>query len=368
VPRRQRAAFGNVRKLPSGRWQARYTMPGTEKSITAPTTFQTKGDAQTWLATIRTDLVRGAWLPPESDITLRQYATDWLARRELKDRTREDYGKLLDHHILPMLGGLPLGKLTPAVVAEWWAKLPADRPSARAHAYRVLRAMCTTAVDQNLMAANPCRVRGAGQVQRASKTEPATLAELETIITAMPARYRPMVLLAAWCSLRFGELTELRGMDIDTDKAVIKVRRAVVWVAGEPRVTTPKSAAGTRDVHIPPHVLGVVLEHLERQNVGRESLLFPSTNDPERHMRQASLVRVFYPARIKAGRPDLRFHDLRHTGATMAARTGATLPELMQRLGHSTVGASLRYQHAARGRDREIAEALSRLAEGTPTR
>jgi integrase len=359
----KRSAFGNIAKLPSGRYRARYTQPGTERFINAPTTFQTKQDAQAWLATVRADLVRGAWLPPDNTITLREYAKAWLARRTLKDRTREGYGKLLDQRILPMLGDRPLGKITPAVVSEWYARLPADRPSARASAYRVLRAICVTAVDESLMPANPCRIRGAGQVQRASKTEPATLAELETIVTAMPERYRLMVLLAAWCSLRFGELTELRGRDIDTRHGVIKLRRAAVWVGGKPIVTTPKSAAGSRDVHIPPHLLPLVDEHLERQSVGRDSLIFPATHDPERHMRQASLVRVYYPARDKAGRPDLRFHDLRHTGATMAAQTGATLAELMARLGHSTPGAAMRYQHAAKGRDQQIAEALSRLAE-----
>jgi integrase len=74
------------------------------------------------------------------------------------------------------------------------------------------------------------------------------------------------------------------------------------------------------------------------------------------------LYRVFYRARAAAGRPDLRFHDLRHTGAVLAAQTGATLAELIGRLGHSTPGAALRYQHAAQGRDMEIAKALSALA------
>ena len=92
-------------------------------------------------------------------------------------------------------------------------------------------------------------------------------------------------------------------------------------------------------------------------------MLFPAASNPDAHLRHATLGKVFYPAREKAGRPDLRFHDLRHTGATLAAAAGASLAELMARLGHSTVGASLRYQHAAKGRDREIAEALSRLAE-----
>lgn len=71
---------------------------------------------------------------------------------------------------------------------------------------------------------------------------------------------------------------------------------------------------------------------------------------------------MYYPARIAAGRPELRFHDLRHTGAVLAASTGAILAELMARLGHSTPAAAMRYQHAAQDRDLAIAQALSRLA------
>ncbi|MFC7359482.1 tyrosine-type recombinase/integrase [Nocardioides astragali] len=81
-----------------------------------------------------------------------------------------------------------------------------------------------------------------------------------------------------------------------------------------------------------------------------------------RHANRPALYKVFYKAREQAGRPDLRFHDLRHTGAVLAASTGATLAELMARLGHSTAGAALRYQHAAKNRDKVIAEALSNLA------
>ena len=79
-------------------------------------------------------------------------------------------------------------------------------------------------------------------------------------------------------------------------------------------------------------------------------------------MSPSSLYRVFYRARESAGRPDLRWHDLRHTGAVLAAQTGATLAELMGRLGHSTPAAALRYQHVAADRDYEIACKLSMLA------
>jgi integrase len=99
--------------------------------------------------------------------------------------------------------------------------------------------------------------------------------------------------------------------------------------------------------------------------MGRDGLLFPAVNGGQ--LAPSTLYRSFYPARERAGRPDLRFHDLRHTGAVLAASTGATLAELMARLGHSTPGAALRYQHAAQDRDRVIAAALSQLATGNVT-
>jgi integrase len=362
VPRK-RSGFGNVARLPSGRYRARYTQPGTEHWVNAPTTFDTRLDAQAWLATVRADLVRGAWLPPDSDVTLRTYSASWLAHRTLKDRTREHYANLLSRYILPTLGATPLRKLTPAGVREWHARTAVDAPTARAHAYQLLKTICNTAVADELLPANPCRIRGAGQAKRVSQTEPAALDELATIVENMPERYRLMVLLAAWCGLRFGELTELRGSDIDTKTGVIKVRRGVVWVANQAVVTTPKTRAGSRDVTVPPHLLPVVREHLLRHGAGRDGLLFPAASDPAGHMRSSTLLRVWGPAREKAGRPDLRFHDLRHTGAVLAAISGATLADLMARLGHSTPGAAMRYQHAAKGRDAQIAAALSELAD-----
>jgi integrase len=116
-------------------------------------------------------------------------------------------------------------------------------------------------------------------------------------------------------------------------------------------------------VAIPPHLLPAVREHLLQHTApGPDGLLFPSRQDPKEHLRQSSLARVYYPARAKAERPDLRFHDLRHTGAVLAAQTGATLAELMGRLGHSTSQAALRYQHVGMDRDALIAARLSEMA------
>ncbi|MDO5741248.1 MAG: site-specific integrase, partial [Ornithinimicrobium sp.] len=188
-------------------------------------------------------------------------------------------------------------------------------------------------------------------------------AELDVLVQEMPVNLEALVLLCAWCALRVGEVLELRRRDLDLNRGVVKVTRAVSWVRGQTIVGTPKSSAGTREVSVPPHIVPALEQHLEKYvRPGRDALLFPSVRDHQRHLQPTVLHTAWRKARAAAGREDLRIHDLRHTGATMAAMTGATLAELQSRLGHSTVAAALRYQHAAKGRDAEIAAKLSDLA------
>lgn len=371
-----RRSFGRLRRGRSKRWQAAYIGPDNALHY-APTTFVAKIDAEAWLAEERRLISVGAWNPPEHrdaltvTVTLAAYAKPWLADRTLKPRTRDHYQHLLDRLILPALGDKPLKALTPVVVRAWHAELGSKTPTLRAHAYGLLRTILASAVHDGLIPSNPCHIRGAGNSKRVHKIRPLTLAELETLVANMPEKQRLLVLLAAWCGLRFGELTELRRSDIDMRNGRIKIRRAVVHLNGAAIVGTPKSDAGIRDVAIPPHLLPTVKEHIKTHaEFGRDGLLFPAHDGG--HLAPSSLygrapTRTrngwgFYNARIAAKRPDLRFHDLRHTGAVLAAQTGATLAELMARLGHSTQGAALRYQHAAQDRDMEIARKLSDMA------
>ncbi len=367
--------FGNVRQRASGRFQARYTGPDG-RTYSARTedgtalTFDSKQYADAWLSRVSASIQAGKWVSPDAPrkaapVTLAAYAKTWLEGRDLSPSTRLLYRNTLAH-ILPALGGLAVTAITPAAVREWHAKLRTGTgPTMQAHAYSLLRTIMNTALADDMIPANPCRVRGAGSVKRAGMTEPATLPELEAITKAMPGRYQLMVLLAAWCALRFGELAELRRSDIDVRNAVIRVRRGVIRGDDGRVVKDPKSEAGKRVVNIPPHLMPAVRAHLAGHvAAGRDALVFPAAAGG--HMAPSALYAVYHPARDAAGRPDLRFHDLRHTGATLAAATGATLAELMARLGHSTVSAAMRYQHAAADRDKVIAAALSDLATVTP--
>ena len=361
--------FGQIVRLPSKRYRARYVGPDGIRH-NGPHTFETREDAEAWLAGERRKISRDEWTQPRKLrdapklATFGEYAERWLQHRELKPRTRAHYRSLLDKAILPTFGGRPLKAIASESVRDWYAALDKTRPTLRSHAYGLLRTILATAVTDEKIPLNPAHIRGAGTTARVKKVEPATLAELTTIAAEMPGRYRLMVMFASWCALRFGELIELRRKDIDLRNGVVHVRRGAMRAGGEVVIGTPKSEAGIRDVAIPPHLMPMVRDHLGRNITGgKEGLLFPAA-DGVSTMAPATLYRVFYRAREVAGRPDLRWHDLRHTGAVLAAQTGASLAELMGRLGHSTPQAAMRYQHAAKGRDAAIAVALSALAEG----
>jgi integrase len=361
---RSKRGFAQVTQQRSGRYAVRYTAPSGIRA-SAGRTFASKADAEAWAADKRRQIDRGAKAAREK-ITFSAYATTWLENRHvkgrpIKPRTRAHYQALLDDHLVPTFGNRQLHAITPADVRGWHAATLADKPTMRSHAYSLLRTIFASAANDDLIDANPCRIVGAGRTDRVVKIKPATVEELSTLTAAMPERLQLMVLLASWCALRFGETIELRRGDIDLSGETIRIRRAAVRVGGQFRIGTPKSEASIRDVAIPPHLIPVIEDHLAK-HVGteRDSLLFP--NDSGEHLQPSTLMRHWYKARAAAGRDDLRWHDLRHSGAVLAAATGASLAELMARLGHSTPQAAMRYQHAAAGRDREIAALLSKLA------
>lgn len=368
--KKDKRAFGNIRTLPSGRYQVRYTGPDGSY-ITAPKTFAARIDAEAWLTDRRREIDAKLWnanaAAPVERITFGAYAAGWLAGRQvagrpIKARTREHYNAILDDHLLDAFGTRQVAAITPKDVRAWYAKTLTDKPTMRSHAYSLLRTIMASAVNDELIDANPCRIVGAGRAKRVHKIRPASIEELATVTEAMPERLRLMVTLASWCALRFGEAIELRRSDIDLSDEVIRVRRAAVRTKGAYSVTTPKSDAGVRDVAIPPHIIPLIETHLTKFAGGtRDSLLFAA--DHGGHLQPSTLYRHWYKARKAAGRDDLRWHDLRHSGAVLAAATGATLAELMARLGHSTPQAALRYQHAAQGRDKQIAALLSKIAE-----
>lgn len=389
---RPKRTFGSVRKLGPDRYQARYTAPDGKRYPARddsghPIIFGTKTDADAWLSIRHSEILRKQWVPPGADpeqgssaapLTLRAYVGEpfdtggsrWLARRELRVRVFEQYSFLLVNHIYPVFGDIPLTEITSADVEAWYAKLgkpSGPGPTARKHAYGLLRTILNSAARSvpPLIPANPCTIDKAGQAKRVKRIILASVDELESLVKAMPGKYQLMVLLAAWCAPRFGELCELRRNNVDLTSGLLRIRWGVVRTSRRGRVVEPpKTEAGDRDVHIPPHLLPAIQAHLDQYvKPGKDALLFPGQTATG-HLSEKTFREHWERARTAAGRPDLTPHILRHVGATMAAQAGASIKELMARLGHTTPHAAMIYQHAAAERDQLIAQRLSEMASG----
>ncbi|MCF4122051.1 site-specific integrase [Antribacter sp. KLBMP9083] len=292
----ERRSWGKLRKLPSGRWQAKFPDPsgaldasGRTRYLVAPQTFSAKIDAEGWLGEQRRKIELGVWSaePPKPNaapITFGEYAESWLAGRELATRTRKHYRGILDSHLLPEFGSRGLVDVTAAEVGAWEIRLRADlaaaarekhvaqvaravaaaeRRAARekrelsegerkvivdaigkpktgrtraAHVYALAATIFNTAVQHDLIPASPCRVKGGTSAKRAKEPPALEPAELTALADAMPARLRAFVLLAGWGTLRLGELRDLRNADLTLDpengKGVVRVHHQVQHIGG----------------------------------------------------------------------------------------------------------------------------------------
>jgi integrase len=304
------------------------------------------------------------------------------------------YSGLLRTCIAPTLGQVRLAQLTPDQVRRWHYELGerlsadaaarraslqargrdvspvsvSDGRSRQAQAYRVLRAAMATAVDDELIDAQPCRVRGAGTPKRVLGRVPdiaerlLTSAQVAAVADAMPPRYRVLVLAAAWSGLRQGELLALTRADLELDAEPprLHVRRGMRRSdEGGMVVDLPKTRASLRTVSLPAPLAAAFASHLDEfVGDGPNAWVFTtaSGSNPARSNLNASFRRALEAAQV----PPVRFHDLRHVAQVLAAEAGATLPELMARLGHASPAAAMIYLHARAERDCVIADSLSR--------
>ena len=275
--------MASIRKKPSGNYEARYRDP-TGRMLGK--TFRTKREAQDFLDRTGTAIGDGSWRDPAlAKVRLSEYTTWWLENRpELRPRTRELYSGLLRLHIEPHLGDCRFGSLTTAEVRAWHAALlrkGKPGPVTVAKAYRLLRCILNDAVEDGLLARNPCTIRGAG-VERSPERPVASIAEVYHLADAMEDRYRLMVLLATFGGLRLGELLALRRDRVDVlHRRVIVTEQLQERSDGTRHYGPPKTAAGVRTVALPPHLVAEVEDHLFRWvGPAPSDLLFTGPNSP----------------------------------------------------------------------------------------
>ncbi len=361
-------------KRSGGRWRARIRNLETGK-LEYLGTFATKTEAQTALRGAGTDARRGTHaFRSAGRIPLADYAAEWLDQRvNLAPRTRELYRSLLDRYILRTaaldtdrgLGDTAIGDLRSATVRRWYANLPNN--TQRPKAYRLLRTILGTAVEDDLITRNPCNLKGAGQ-ERTAERPTASIPQVIALADGMPPTLRAAVLLAGFGSLRLGEIAGLQRADVEVGAGKVHVRRQVQRLADGTYVTSEPKSSSARTVALPSQVMDGVAQHLDEHVAPEDDApLFRTGAGGLLHRRYIAGHWQAACAAVRAVDPtlpaNLHFHDLRGSGATLASAQGASLREVMARLGHSTVQAAMIYQHATEDRDQAIANLLGRAID-----
>jgi len=356
--------MASVAKRPDGRWRARYRDPaGKEHSKH----FSRKVDATAWLDGIRGDLVRGVYVDPDAGkVTFGTFAAQWLAAQTFEESTRESVAVRFRVHVLPVFGARELRAIRPSEIQAWLR----GRQQQLAPTYvRVLlanlSAVLNAAVDDGLIAKNPCKV---GRSVRAPRIEqrrvvPWSPEQVQAVIDALPTRYRALAVVAAGCGLRQGEVFGLRGEDVNFLGRRLRVQQQVKMVANK-LLTAPPKGGRTRDVPLPDVVALELAEHLRRYPLDDNGLIFTSREGRPLNRNYIN-ARIWKPALAAAGVEPNRengMHALRHFYASTLLDAGESIRAVSEYLGHADPGFTLRvYCHllpSSEGRARRAVDAV----------
>ena len=431
----KRNQFGNVRQLPSGRFQVRYKdLHGnalTAKSIDGKSlTFESDKQARTYLLHLQSDLTRGidpyAIIPASAD-TLRKrvqmyldpLAGSRLGSKPLRTSTARNYERLANDYLFRQfddfcLAQMPITAISRANVRKWhtliqatctekqieiktrahpartWARsqgiptsmhgridpnliqtwIQAGAPIIKnyknvgsgavqlAQAYRFLRAIFNVAIDDGIIKENACRIKGAGTPRHAERPI-ITPEQIAALANEVPDRYSILVILAAYSSIRSSELLGLQRKHINELQSVIKIEHQLTnYASDENLFVPPKTDAGIRDVPITKELMTALIQHIDRFviDASSDALIFTTSTQLPLFKGRKSW---FVTAKRRLELDHLHFHDLRHTGQSLAMVKGANTKDLQRRAGQSSEAAARIYMHGSKQRDRQVAESLS---------
>jgi len=324
----------------------------------------TRRDAEAVRVHLLHRITTGIDLEP-TRLTVAAYLERWLdaVRPNLAPTTRRSYEGLLRHQVIRYIGAIPLSKLRPLHVQQLYACLREEGradgrgglgPRTLLHVHRVLSEALGQAVHWQIVARNVCQAVEAPQPRRPEMRalSPKEARRLLEIGEAADNTSGDAVILALHTGLRLGELLALHWEDVDLERGLVSVRRTLENVSGT-TFREPKTAKGRRAVPVGPTVVER-LRRLRRRQLEHSLAAGPSWQ--ERGLVFAAsdggllsgfaLRRAFYRLLSQAGLPRVRFHDLRHTHASLLLARGVHPKVVSERLGHATVGITLdTYSH-----------------------
>lgn len=371
---------GSFRYVPErARWEGRYhvELPDgrrVRRSVYAPT----EAAARAKVRAAQRDAERG--LASESE-TVGQFLTRWLATIRppaLAPRTYIRYEELLTLHVIPTLGSKRLDRLTPAQVqALWTSKLQTLSPRTVQQMRAVLRRALHVGEQWGVVSRNVAAI-SSGPKQQRSEVEPFTPEQATAFLAAI--RDHPdaaLYVLAISTGMRAGELLGLRWTDIDWTRGVLRVEVQLQRYGGAYHLDPLKTARSRRRLRLATAVLDVLRAH-ERHQADDQAragqlwegadwgLVFCTALGGPRH--GTAMLRTYQRVLAAAGLPPRRFHDLRHTFASLRLEQGAGLIEVKDALGHSSIAVtSNTYAHLTDGMKQSGADAMGAWLAGTTT-
>lgn len=316
----------------------------------------------------------GTWIDRNAGrTTFREYVEEvWWPSRHLEASTRAGYRSYLDRHFIPFFGDLPMASILPSTVQAWVTKATAEGLSAHSVVkYHVmLHSVFKRAARDRVIGFNPCTDTELPKVV-VRKARIVTPEEFQALLNHVPDRFVPLVLTEIETGLRWGELVALRPRHVDFLRRTILVEETLVEISKKLSPTGqrffvkpyPKDDE-PRVLSVRPHLLEVLGRQIERLGLGRDDLLFPSseTAGGQPLSRNTFRTRYWMPAVEASGIGfNVRMHDLRHAHASWLLAGGADLKTVMERLGHSQIQTTQKYLHTLPDSQEQALAALSRV-------
>jgi integrase len=309
----------------------------------------------------------GEYRPPER-VTLGEYLTErWLPtqRSQLKATTFHSYESNIRLHVLPMLGGVPLARLAPEDLDALYARLlgsgrrnrsgdgPGLSASSVRYVHRILRKAFNDAVRKGTLTRNPATLadppKRSARTNRGREMKVWSQAQLRAFLGSLDGqRLAPAFVLAAHTGMRRGEIAGLRWSDVDLDVKLVHVRQAAVVVNYELRLTDVKTTNGNRTIDVSDDVVGALQAWRRKQAEERllvgagyddHDLVFARPDGTPTHPELLSTT--FDRVVARCGLPRIRFHDVRHTHATLLLKAGVPIKVVSEPLGHATASFTL---------------------------
>ena len=341
------------RKYANGlvRWRARYPDPSKGGKAAIERTFDRRTDAEHWLTNQAAAVLRGEHVNPVGGrAPFAALADDWRETWiNLEPKTKAGYESILNAHVLPRWGKVQLKGLTTGAIQKWVNVLAAKlAPNTVRRIFNVLRLVLNVAVDRRYLTANPC---DAVRLPKKSVSETEmlflTAGQVDDLADAITPHFRTLIYTAAYTGLRAGELGALRRSDVDLARGILRVERALKEVNSKGLdsqdkglIFGPTKTGAARHVGLPKFLGDMLAAHLDR--VPGDLVFTSLEGDPLRHGN--FVKRHFKPAVIAAlpaSLVGLRFHDLRHTAASLLIAAGAHPKAIQTHLGHGDITTTL---------------------------